>query len=1078
MTLPQEEPISKTKIILPKRRMDLFSRQRLLEILYERLDRKLIIMAAAAGYGKTSLLIDLAYHSDLPFCWLALDALDREPQRFIASLIASIAERFPGFGKRSKSLLNSMTNLDESMERLLVTLVNEIYADIHEHFVLVLDDFHVLDEDAPVLYFVNRFLQLIGENCHLVLSSRSLPELRDIPLLVAREEVGGMDFSDLAFRPEELQALLAQNRQIRLSYEDARRLVDRTEGWITGLQFTDLSSFTAGGEAFRTPQRVGVTVFDYLGQQVLEQQSAEMQEFMLRSSLLEEFDVRLCEAVLGPLYTEPPDWYRLIDTLIQKNLFTLPVGRNGQWLRYHHLFRDYLQDRFQAQWPEQVEPILRRLAEYEEQQAQWEKAYHIYNRIGDMEALASLIEHAGIPMYQHAALTLDSWLRALPPSVASSRPGLLSLRGNIEVLKGNTTEGVRLFDRAIGLYRANGHRDGLALSLVRRAGAYRTLGKYEQAIQDAEDVLQSTDSHDDLQWIHADALRVKGLSIFRQGQTREALAALQQAYDTYVRVQDQAAAPIVLMEIGVARSAIGDYSEAKAAYEKALRIWRDEGNLSHQAALLNNYGFLHQQLGEYEEAASALEEGLLCAQQSGYRRMGALISLSLGDVYAEIEDYEIAAQTYRQATELVEQLGDTFLKNYLDMALASLAVSRQDKREARVIIDRVTPAVKAGKSAYENGLLQLVSGRLEMNNGRPAKALANFREARRCFEQGEREMETIWSCVWLAAAEYETGDAAAAREDMRAAVPNPSHVNHAAVLAARQAHDCLNGIRKDAELRAHLRGLFDKVDRLDAQLPPIRRQLRRVAHTMEMPTPKLVIKAFGSGQVWANGQLLTAKDWQTQSVRELFFYFLAASRPQTREQVGGSLWPSTEEPAKFRMRFKNEIYRLRRAVGLETILFDGETYAFNEAVDHEYDVEAFEAYLRKARIAAKPAEQIGFYQRAVSLVRGKYLEDIGSSWVIPDQERLHQAFLGAAVTLAQLYHQEGQSPKAIETCQQALLHDNTYEPLYRLLMHIFVRQGDKASAVYAYKNCETILKAKLGVEPSPETKELYRSLKL
>ena len=234
------------------------------------------------------------------------------------------------------------------------------------------------------------------------------------------------------------------------------------------------------------------------------------------------------------------------------------------------------------------------------------------------------------------------------------------------------------FTRAIEIFRAQKQADGLALALVRRGSTYRIIGRYEDAIRDANEVLESYEAGDDLQWIHADALRIIGLCRYRQGHSLEALKYLQQALDIYVRVNDTASIPLLLTETGLAHSTTGNHAEAKGSYEKALKIWRDEGNLSSQATLLNNYGFLHQQLGEYEQAAHALEEGLLCAQQSGYRRMEVLISLSLGDVYSDVEDFEIAAQTYRQIAELVEQLGESFLNNYLMIARASLALLRRD----------------------------------------------------------------------------------------------------------------------------------------------------------------------------------------------------------------------------------------------------------------------------------------------------------------------------------------------------------------------------------------------------------------
>ncbi len=316
---------------------------------------------------------------------------------------------------------------------------------------------------------------------------------------------------------------------------------------------------------------------------------------------------------------------------------------------------------------------------------------------GGRQVLSEMIERAGIPMYQHAMLTLEGWLKDLPPSLADNRAGLLSLRGVVEHIKGNASEGVRLLDLAISKLRRQKDIPGLALALIRRGNALRFLGNYPAVIQDAAETMKITEGKDDLQSIYAAAMRLHGLSLFRQGQTRQAIDFLERALDIHIRVNDVETVPVLQMETGMVQAALGNYREAKDSYEKALQIWRRSGNLISQADLLNNFGFLYYQLGEYEKAAAALEEGLLCAQRSGYKRMEALISISMGDLYSEVEDFEIAAQNYGKVNDLVQQLGDQFLIHYLLIAEANLALLRRDTARARNILGHAGKLIKANE---------------------------------------------------------------------------------------------------------------------------------------------------------------------------------------------------------------------------------------------------------------------------------------------------------------------------------------------------------------------------------------------
>ena len=228
-------PISRTKVIVPKLRPEILRRSRLLALFSDLLDKKLILVTAPAGYGKTTLLIDYSNWAEIPICWLSLDALDKDPQRFITYLIAAVAEQFPNFGRRSNADLRSVTSLAQDSEHLLSTLVNEIYDQIDEHFALVIDDYHEVDSIQVIRDFLSRFIYLAGENCHVILVSRRLPTLPDITLMVARQQVVGFDLEQLSFRREEIHLLLEKNQGMKPADQVVEELIRQTEGWITGL---------------------------------------------------------------------------------------------------------------------------------------------------------------------------------------------------------------------------------------------------------------------------------------------------------------------------------------------------------------------------------------------------------------------------------------------------------------------------------------------------------------------------------------------------------------------------------------------------------------------------------------------------------------------------------------------------------------------------------------------------------------------------------------------------------------------------------------------------------------------------
>jgi LuxR family maltose regulon positive regulatory protein len=237
-----------------------------------------------------------------------------------------------------------------------------------------------------------------------------------------------------------------------------------------------------------------------------------------------------------------------------------------------------------------------------------------------------------------------------------------------------------------------------------------------------------------------------------------------------------------------------------------------------------------------------------------------------------------------------------------------------------------------------------------------------------------------------------------------------------------------------------------------------------------------VIQSFGRAEVRVNGRTLAMSDWKTKSVRDLFFYFLFKQDAVTKEQVAEELWPELTNPQALKARFKDEIYRLRRAVGKNVIVLDEVYYHFNRRLDYEYDVEAFESYLTRARKTSDTVKRIECYQKAIDLVHGPFLNEIDTLWIVDERQRLGQMYVSALEELASLYLNSNQLYQCLSVCHLALDQDRYNEVIYQLEMRAYAALGDRASIVRQYQACKTALEEGFGLLPSQETENIYREL--
>jgi len=639
------DQILATKLHLPILRSDLVPRKRLVERLNEGLlgeegfARKLTLISAPAGFGKTTLVSEWLRGSGHPTAWLSLDESDNDPARFLAYLIAAIRQIQADFGSVTWTILQLPQPPPQNV--ILTSLINELSA-LPNPFILALDDYHAI-HTLPIHQQLTFILDNQPANLHLVMLSREDP-LLPIPRLRARGQLLEIRQDDLRFTHNETAELLQRGSGLSLESEDVTALEHRAEGWAAGLQLMALSLRGCDDlQAFiRTFTGSHRYILDYLTEEVFVRQPLQIQEFLLQTSILKQLYGPLCDAVTGSTGSAS-----VLANLEVANLFIIPLDDHRDWYRFHHLFAELLRHRLrQSDFPEA--DLHRRASQWYEAQGYLQYAIEHSLAAQDWEDAARLIGALNEDLLKSGeVVTLLNWFEKIPLEITCSNPDLCMAYAWAALLASQFDIAESLLEYAEGLAEPGSN----FLGEVAAAQAYQARAKRDEtrSIEKSEQALALLPEKD-IGGRGTIALNL-GLAYWHVGRMAEAEPVLDQACDLCGKTGNTFA--MLTAQIFQARIAAvrGKLHQAAAMLEKLIQAGRQVPVLC-----LAHYDLatLHYEWNDLPKAWHHLEQGQALSQRSGnleFQQAGVLMQAILAHAQG---NYDKALAALSEADALAQ----------------------------------------------------------------------------------------------------------------------------------------------------------------------------------------------------------------------------------------------------------------------------------------------------------------------------------------------------------------------------------------------------------------------------------------
>jgi len=1053
---------------LPARRAAVIRRQRLIELLAEGLQRRITLVSAAAGYGKTTLLLDFAQSWDTPVCWYSLDERDREPNTFLRYLLASGQRRFPGFGTELARALQQGASLPT--ERAVDLLVMAAQS-VGQPFVIVLDDFHYLDEaPAELRQVLEGWMYRLPENCHLILSGRTWPQLAVLPLMSARQEVATITGPDFAFACEEVVQLFRDVLGKEIALDDAQQLADLTEGWAAALILMADKVQAARASISWEHLRASDTLFQYIELEQFDPLPQDVKEFLFGAAAPRVIEVEFLNQLL-----DINDAEERLNFLERRNLFVLrDKGSQGSY-RCHKLFRAFLVSHLRTQNPNRFQEMNLKAAALREQAQEWEEAVYHYLQASAWEPIVQVTERVGWKLFEDGKWdTLAEWLEAIPPEELAAQPRLILWKARILHYLNQVDQALALLAQAIVSFEASGDRVAVAEALITKGMCLRVRGSYQESKEALSKARSLLLQHDGPTSSLTEARKELGITLGTCGEFEEALHELKGVLEVYEAQGDAYNIAYVCDNLGLALLYLGRLPEAQGYLEKARSRWLKLANDWRLIHTLDNLGLLYMCQGDYERSEAAYLESLAKARALANASLEVYPLVNLAEIARDRGDYPKALDLYEKALALGREIDQPYVSIYVLDGIANTHRLMGDISRAESLVKAATAEAEERGGVYELGLCTTSLALIQRERGELKEAVASLERAVSLLKESGAKRELVTAYFHLASVYFSLKRKRLALDCLEMVAKLVDQLGYDHFLQLEAARNPL--LVQYAAANKLAEGYFGRL------LKAVKASAAPAGESdAEAPPPEggaVTVYAYGFAnlRVEIGGREITDLEWRSEKSKEMFFFFLCNRRPLRKEEIVAALWPDLPE-GKTGSVFHSSLYRLRQALYPECIAKDSGRYILDPRGRFVFDVEEFQRAGQQADALAKGSpEALAFMEQALERYKGPFAQDFYSEWAETLRWQMEERYMRLVTTLASAYSQAGDFKRSAELCQRILDVDEYNEAAWYRLMSSYIQSGQLEAAKYCYNRYVQIVSDNLGGEQPPDFEQVQRQI--